>query len=323
MIARVRGFFHRAFGRGEEYPLAAKKIRFAYKNTEVLKNLNLTVKNSQIIAVVGRSGEGKSTFLNLIVGAITGRYGGKIEILGTKRNFAKEDIGFVPQDIAVVPDLTIEQNIVFFGNINGLKKEKALKAGRALISTLQLNVPLDRLPYELSGGQRVRLNILLSLLHDPKILILDEPFVGLDYHNRKLLWHFLQHQKNRRKTVILTTHLLIEAEKHSDRIVLLHKGRIYAKGNLEDIRQKLHANYIVEYKFAYLSKTNFNKIKKYCSSRDITVMDNFNNYVMFSVTGEGQRNYLARFFDKLKLEYNEVSFRQPNLDEISLKVSST
>ena len=303
-------------------PLRTKKVHFAYGKKEILRNLNLSVRTSQIIAVVGKSGSGKSTFLNLISGVLTSNFDGSISILGHDRLLSKKDIGFVPQEIALIPDLSILENIIFFGSLNGLSKTVALTAGKNLLSILKLNISLTRLPSELSGGQKVRLNILVSLLHNPKMLILDEPFVGLDYYNRKMLWHFLAYQKNRRRTVIITTHLLVEAEHHSDRLVLLNDGKIFAKGKLKDIRNKLKIKYVVEVKLDYINKSQFKSLEKYCKDRNIALMDRFNSYVMFAVHSEGQRNYLFKFIEKLGVGFEELSFREPNLDEVFLKVGN-
>jgi ABC-2 type transport system ATP-binding protein len=301
-------------------PLKTRGIYFSYNEEQILKNINLTIKSNQILAVVGRSGEGKSTFLNLIVGVLTKKYQGSIKIMGYETYLAKEDIGFVPQEISFIPDLNIQENIIFFGKLNGLNEKKALKTADSLMKALQLKIPKTRFPYELSGGQRVRLNIILSFLHLPKVMILDEPFVGLDYSNRKMLWNFLRYMKNRKRTIILTTHMLTEAEMYSDQIIILHEGKILAKGKLDQICKKLGVNLILEIKFSYISKTSEENIKKYCLERDITIMDSFNNHYMFSIEREGKKSYLLKFLDSLNLEYNELSYRKPNLDEITLKV---
>ncbi|MBT7902295.1 ABC transporter ATP-binding protein [Candidatus Woesearchaeota archaeon] len=304
----------------KKIPLSAKKIEFGYSGKKVLQNLNLDVKTSQIMAIVGKSGSGKSTFLNLISGALTSNYSGKIKIMNKTRLFSKEDIGFVPQDIAFIPDMSIKENIVFFGSINGLNKKIAIAAGKKLMETLKLDLGLDRLPSEISGGQKVRLNILLSLLHDPNVIILDEPFVGLDYYNRKMLWHFLEAQKNLRKTIILTTHMLVEAEHNSDKIVLLKDGKVFAKGKFNDILKKLKTKFIVEVKIEQINKKNFELLNKYCYNHTISILDHYKNYFMFSVKNAGQRNYLFKFLEKINTGYEELSFREPNLDELFLKV---
>ncbi|MFT4297841.1 MAG: ABC transporter ATP-binding protein [Candidatus Woesearchaeota archaeon] len=300
--------------------IKAKNLNYSYKDEKVLKNFSFSLQKSQIVAVVGRSGEGKSTFLHLVVGVLSSGFSNNLQIMGKHSAFAKKDIGFVPQEIAVIPDISIEHNIIFFGNLYGMTKAKSLKKGKELMETLHLNVPLSKKPTELSGGQKVRLNIVVSFLHNPKLMILDEPFVGLDFYNRKLLWHFLEYQKNRRKAIVVTTHMLHEAEQHANQIVLLHKGKVFARGKLKDIREKLDTLYIAEYKFESLSKQKIESIKKYCYSHEITIMNHFNNYMMFSINREGQRLYLSKFFEKINAINTEISFREPNLDELFLKV---
>jgi ABC-2 type transport system ATP-binding protein len=300
--------------------IQAKGLEYSYKDEKVLKNFSFSLQKSQIVAVVGRSGEGKSTFLHLIVGVLSSGLNNNLQIMGKQNIFSKKDIGFVPQEIAIIPDLSIEDNIVFFGNLYGMTKKKSLIEGIKLMETLHLDVPLTKKPTELSGGQKVRLNIVVSFLHNPKLFILDEPFVGLDFYNRKLLWHFLEYQKNRRKAIVVTTHLLNEAEQHANQIVLLHKGKVFAKGKLKNIREKLDTLYIAEYKFETLSKIKLESIKKYCRDHEITIMNHFNNYMMFSINREGQRMYLSKFFEKIGATNTEMSFREPNLDELFLKV---
>lgn len=313
MFDKIKSFF-----RIDDKPLSAKKVGFSYDENVILKNFNLNINNNSIVSVVGRSGEGKSTFLHLIAGILT-KNEGKIRIKGF-RKLAHEDIGFVPQEISLIPDMSLKENIILFGSLQGASKTSSLNSGKKLMKLLSLDVPLDRFPNSLSGGQKVRFNIILSLLHNPKVLILDEPFVALDYQNRKLLWHFLEYQRNRKKTIILTTHMLVEAEHHSNMIVLLHKGKVFAKGKLDDIQKKLDIAFLSEVKFPQLTKSNLSKIKNYCDLHNITIMDQFNNYLMFSIKNSGQRNYLFKFFDKLNTSYEELSFREPNLDELFLKV---
>lgn len=304
-------------------PLEAKNIRFGYGSKQVLSDMNLQINTSQIVSIVGRSGEGKSTFLHLISGTLTNKFKGSIKISGFNRTLSKEDIGFVPQEISLIKDISIKDNIIFFGALNGLTKSKSLDSAKELLNVLQLNkISLDRFPTELSGGQRVRLNIIVSLLHKPNLYILDEPFVGLDFKNRKLLWHFLEQEKRRHKTIILTTHMLSEAQIHCDRIVLLHKGKVYSQGKFEDIKNKLKTHFILELEFPNLSKTNLLNIEKYCEDHDIAILDLFGKHMMLSVQSQGQKGYLIKFIQKLNTDCYEVGFREPSLDELFLKVDT-
>lgn len=315
-VKKIKNFFRKK-------PLHAKGVSFSYDGSKnVLQGFNLTVRHNQIVGVVGQSGEGKSTFLHLLSGSITKGYGGKIKIHGVSAGLSKKDIGFVPQEISLLPDLSIKDNLRFFGSLNGISGKRAENKGLELMDLLRLNFSLGRKPSQLSGGQKSRFNIIVSLLHEPKVLILDEPFVGLDYKNRKVLWHFLEYLKNRKHSVILTTHMLVEAEMYSDRIVLLKNGKVFASGKLDDLREKLNAPYIVELKIRNHSKTRREALEEYCKDHDISIMDDFNNYMMFAVDSRGTRNYLYRFMKKQGYDYKEMGFREPNLDELFLKVKA-
>jgi len=303
----------------EKIPIATKNLGFSYANRPVLKNVNIKVHGGKIVAIIGKSGSGKSTFLNLIAGVIAKSYKGEIRILGKNKLFAKDDIGYVPQEISLIPDLTLTENLIYLGALYGITKEKALKRGASLLKKMRLDAPKTAYPHELSGGEKVRLNIAVSLLHNPKIIILDEPFVGLDFYNRKLLWQFLEQQKKAGKSIILTTHLLTESEAYADKIVILKDGNIYMHGKVEKIKQKLHTHYILEIKFRHLSQKNTKDIKSYCSKKTAEILDIYNHDIMFSIETEGQKNYLLRHLDKLKLDYRIISFREPNLDEIFLR----
>jgi len=299
-------------------PLTSEAVAFSYTDKEILKDVTLNLKESELVSIIGKSGCGKSTFLKLVAGIISKKHAGKIKIFGHNKIFSKSKLGFVPQELSFIPDLSIEDNIKIFGLNLGLSETKSLEKARELMTLLKLNEDIHKKPTQLSGGQKVRLNILLSFLHDPQILILDEPFVGLDFLNRRLLWHFLETMKKKKKSIILTSHLLTETQEHVDKLIILKDGKIFFKGNLENLKSKLKTHYILELRFSYLSKENYEKIKKYCNYHDIKIMDAYEKYIMLGINKEAQRNMITKTFDKLNLKYKEISYREPNLDEVFL-----
>lgn len=300
-------------------PIEAKSVGFSYQGQEVLRNINLSIKESQITAIIGKSGSGKSTFLKLTAGIISRSHEGKIKIFGKNKFFSKSKIGFVPQELSFIPDLSIKDNIEISGLMLGLSKKESIKKASELMKMLKLSEDINKLPTNLSGGQKVRLNIILSILHDPKILILDEPFVGLDFQNRRLLWHFLEKLRKKEKTIILTSHLLTETQEHVDNLVILQNHQVLFSGKLEKLKAKLKINYLYELRFSNLSKENLEKIKKFTNYKEIKIMDNYERYLMFGLSNEKQKNILLKFLEKLNLKFSEVSYREPNLDEIFLK----
>lgn len=312
-LEKIKNIFRKS-----SIPVVAKKVKFGYKEKEVLKDISLTVKKGKIVSIIGKSGSGKTTFLKLLAGVQPKSHQGKIKILGNRPNFSKKDIGFVPQDIAVIPDMTVEENIKFFGGLNGLTEKESLDRGKKLVAMLNLQDSIRSLPDEMSGGERTRLNIIVSFLHDPSILILDEPFVGLDFENRRLLWHFFESLKKKKKSIIITTHLLTEAEKHTDRILILNRGKIQFYGNAENIKKKLKAIFIMEIHFQYLSKDSLKEIEMYCERRTIEILDQYKNYIMFSLEKKSQKEQLEVFFDKKDIVYKLLSFKTPTMDEAFL-----
>ena len=254
-------------------PLSAESVRFAYNNKEILQNVTLDIKENAITAIIGKSGSGKTTFLKLVAGIIAQKYGGDIKIFGRSKIFKKNVMGFVPQEIALIPDLSILDNIKIAGLNLGINEELALQKATELMKLLRLEEDLYKKPTELSGGQKVRLNIILSLLHDPKIVILDEPFVGLDFRNRRLLWHFLTSLKKKGLSIVLTSHLLSETQEHADRLVILEKGKVFFNGDLNSLKNKLKVKFILEIKFSRISKESLIKLEKYCNYKSIKILD--------------------------------------------------
>ncbi len=298
--------------------IQTQKLSFGYANQEVLKDLSLKIKKGgRITAIIGKSGSGKSTFLKLIAG-LTTFHSGKIRILGLFRSLTKKKIGYVPQDISVIPDLSIRDNIVIAGLNLGISEEDSLRRGINILNQLQFRERIDKLPSELSGGQKVRLNIVLSLLHEPEIIVLDEPFVGLDFQNRRLLWHFLESLKKKGKSVILTSHLLAETQQHADEIVIIKKGKIFFKGNVEKLQNKLKIRSIMEIKFSVISKEKQSKIIEYCKNSGIKVLDHYEKYVMVGLSSDNQANSLVTHLKKLTDQVKILSKREPNLDEMFL-----
>lgn len=300
-------------------PLATEKLRFGYTDKEILKSIDINLKKSQIVSIVGKSGSGKSTFLKLISGIISTNYKGKIRIFGAPKIFKKDKLGFVPQELSFIPDLSLLDNIKIAGLNLGITQSKAIQRADELMKLLKLDDDLDKKPTQLSGGQKVRFNIILSLLHNPDILVLDEPFVGLDFLNRRLLWHFLESMRKKEKSILLTSHLLTETQEHADKLIILKNGSILFQGNLEQLKSKLKIQYILEIRFSRLSKENQDKIKKYCAYKEVKILDSYEKYMMFALNSEKSRTWLFKFFDKLKLNYEEIGLREPNLDEVFLK----
>jgi ABC-2 type transport system ATP-binding protein len=308
-----------SFVQKKHKPLEASTVGFSYTKQEVLRDISMHLKEGEVVAIIGPSGCGKSTLLKIIAGIISSLHTGTIKIFGKNRFFTRNHIGFVPQEPAVIPDLSLQENIILHGLNLGMSERAALEEGKKLLHLLQLTESLDKKPTQLSGGQKVRLNIACSLLHNPAILILDEPFAGLDFKNRRLLWHFINAMKKKGMSIILTSHLLAEAQENVNRLIILKKGKMFFSGTVEKLREKMKVGYLYELRFKQLSVESLAKITAYCKEHRIAILDTYERYMMFGVHNTLQKDSLMTYLQKLKLSFINVGLRQPNLDELFLK----
>ncbi len=301
---------------GRDKALSAKNISNNYYGKKFLDNISFNVYNGEVFSVIGLSGSGKSTLLKSIIGLIS--HSGDIRFFGKHPFFSKQLIGYCPQDDSFIPDLTIMENIELFSKISGTKKDFGIKNGLEFLKKFRIEKHKDDYPSKLSGGQKKRLNIVLSCLHLPKLLILDEPFAALDYLNRRLLWDFLIDLKNMGSSIILTTHLLNETQEYSSRMLILKNGKKFAYGTFSDIKEKIKFSILFHAKFDRLSKSFYNELKSFCDFKKIRIVYAYKREVQFALSGLAQKETLINFFKKNNQNFSEISASEPSLDELML-----
>jgi ABC-2 type transport system ATP-binding protein len=221
--------------------LTLQNVRKTYRGREALKGISLELRPGELLGFFGPNGAGKTTMIRCISGLLKPDSG-----TITRHPFDHVDdddpgkdepirLGLVPQNLAVYPDLTVQQNLEVFGRLEGVSG-KALK--HRINEVLEWAALKDRtrsLTKNLSGGMQRRLNIACSVLHDPDILLLDEPTVGVDPQSRERIYEMIQQLTADGAAVILTTHQLEEVETRCDRIVVMDHGTIVADGTLSDL----------------------------------------------------------------------------------------
>ena len=220
------------------------------KTTKALDDVSLDIYKGEVLGLLGVNGAGKTT-LSSILATLHPPTDGDVSWNGQSIykdiNEYRKMIGFCPQKPNLIFDLTVKQNLLFAGRYFGLPEDQVQQRMKKLVEKCELSDYLDSDPDSLSGGYKQRVTIARSLMHNPRLLILDEPTVGLDPHMRHHLWEEIRNLKKDGVTIILTTHYLDEAEILSDRICILDKGKIklvdtpenlssvYQKSRLEDI----------------------------------------------------------------------------------------
>lgn len=212
--------------------LHVQDAHYAYGSRQVLRGANLNAYPGEILVLLGRNGAGKST----LVKAITGRValsGGKLTVAGhnpRQTPAARREIGLVPQQLAIFDKLTPRENLTVFGRLMGVAPDKLNDLADGLLERIGLSSRANDPVRSLSGGMKRRVNIGAALMHEPKLLILDEPTVGIDTRAREDISDMLHQLRDEGLAILLTTHDMEEAEALADRVAIMVDGQIMASG---------------------------------------------------------------------------------------------
>lgn len=212
-----------------------------FGNHEILNNINLSIPKGKIIGLVGVSGSGKTTLLKLIVGFYKPSKGNIIFNGKDTLKYNKEirrSFGFGAQENCFYDKLNVEENIKYFGRLYGLTNDYIQYKIEDILNLVELNEARKTLANELSTGMRRRLDIACALIHDPSVLILDEPTEDLDPHLRKGMLHLIRKINKEGKTVIMTSHLLGEIEGICDTVGIIFEGKLIKLGSPEELKKQ-------------------------------------------------------------------------------------
>ncbi len=230
--------------------ISVKELKKNYKEHEAVKGISFDVKEGEFFAFLGENGAGKSTTINMLC-TILSKTSGDVRIFG--HELGKEDdsirnlIGIVFQNSVLDNKLTVKENLLTRGAYYGLNKKQVLERIKPFMESFELDEIWNRRYERLSGGQRRRVDIMRALIHDPKILFLDEPTTGLDPKSRMLVWEHIRRLKEEKNlTIFLTTHYMEETS-DADNVVILDKGRIIAKGTPSTLKTDYASSHLVWY----------------------------------------------------------------------------
>ncbi|MCT1903132.1 ABC transporter ATP-binding protein [Oceanobacillus sojae] len=214
-----------------------------FKKIEAVKSLNMFIEQGEIVGLLGPNGAGKSTAISILSTLIEPTQG---DVRFLKESVIKKPaplrkaIGVVPQEIALYPQLSTEENLLFFGRIYRLKGSKLKQRVNEILELIGLTEKRKALVDSFSGGMKRRLNIGVAMLHNPQILIMDEPTVGIDPQSRSYILETVKRlNKEHQMTVVYTSHYMEEVDYLCDRIYIMDQGNLIASGTKEEIKQIL------------------------------------------------------------------------------------
>ena len=235
--------------KSEKAILIIEKLTKKFGDRVAVSNISLAIPKGQYTALLGPNGAGKTTTIKMILGLVKPS-AGKIEIFGldtaSKLKDIKRKIGVVPQIDNLDPDLTVLENILIYSSYFSIPKSTAMKRAFELLEFFALLNRKDEIIQNLSGGQRRRILLARALINHPKLLILDEPTIGLDPQARHLIWDRLLALKEKGTTLLLTSHYMEEVEELADHVFIMDHGKIVASGTPSDLIKKYAGKEVFE-----------------------------------------------------------------------------
>lgn len=288
---------------------------------QALSGINLEIKKGSFFALLGPNGAGKSTIINILAG-IVNKTSGKVSIAGididNQMQEAKFKIGIVPQELIIDPFFNVYETLEFYAGYYGVDKNK--RRTNEIIEALGLKDKIKSAPRTLSGGMKRRLLVAKALVHNPEILVLDEPTAGVDVELRNQLWQYVSHLNNHHKTtIVLTTHYLEEAEKLCSEIAIIDNGKIIMQKDKNKMMQLLNSKKMIIAANNIKGLTNDfikQQIDKNGNDKKLDIDKNDSQLIInYDPTITNIKQILSAL-NGLNIDIQDLSTNQPNLEEI-------
>lgn len=292
-----------------------------FGKVEALKGVSLSVDKGEIVSLLGPNGAGKTTLLKTIVGVLAPDEG---EVLVNGRDVwaspgIKAEIGYLPQENILYKSLNAYENLMFYALLYGLPRGEAKKKIGELIEKLGMRSYAKRLVRTYSGGMKKRLSIAATIIHDPVLLILDEPTTGLDPHARREMWELIRELKKKDTAILLATHYMEEAEELSDRVYIIDQGRIIAHGTPSGLKKKYGDETVVELEVKNPSIKLREALAKYSVNNRVVVDDN--KYRIYTRDYEEVLPKLIEEAVRYGAKPIATRVREPTLEDVFIKLT--
>lgn len=295
-----------------------------YGSKLAVDNLSLNIEEGEIFGLLGPNGAGKSTTIKIITGLL-GSNSGSVKVGGfdlndkASRINAKRIIGLVPQDLAIYSNMSARDNVLFFGRLYGLKGKELKDMTEEALDFVGLMDREHEKSKKFSGGMKRRLNIACAIVHQPKIIILDEPTVGIDPQSRNHILESIKELNRRGSTIIYTSHYMEEAEILCHRVGIIDNGKLIALGTKQELKNILAEDEKLLLKINTPSFNAADEIKKMRGIKSATFKDD----VLEIITTNGQQQLQDILFTLSKHDIKVKSFNiiEPDLESLFLSLT--
>lgn len=307
-----------------DYIIKAQHITKDFDGFRAVDGLSLQVKKGEVFGFLGPNGAGKTTSINMMVGLLKPT-SGRILINGKDvQSMDKASIGICPQELVLWEHLTCKESLKLVGDMYEVPKNVLNQRVNKLLKDLYLTDKADTVVTNLSGGMKRRLNLALALVHQPEIVVLDEPSEGLDPQSRRVLWDYIKFMRDEEgKTVILTTHIMEEADRLSDRVAIIDHGQLLRLDTPENLKKEIGEGDVVE---MTLSKPKMNKEvinSLQCLSHVLSVLEVDGIINLRALDAIGKLPQIMEKVEQSGAQIADLSMRQNTLEDVFIELTGS
>ncbi len=302
--------------------VAIRGLSKAFGPLRAVDDVTLDVAEGEILSLLGPNGAGKTTLISMLAG-LERPGGGDATVMGhsvvSEPREAKAVLGIVPQEVALYQDLTVMENLVFWARANGVPRRAVAARARAALEVIGLEDRRRSRVATLSGGMKRRLNIGVALLHEPSVVIMDEPTVGIDPQSRRHILDHVLELNGAGTTIVYTTHYMEEAQELSDHVAIMDQGKLIAYGSQEELVQVVGEHDRVELRLSDAAPLSAEAWRAVPGVSSVTRLDG--SWIFLVQDSAATVPHLFEAAARHGAAVTEVSIRKPNLEAVFLHLT--
>ena len=304
--------------------IEVKNLSKYYNDLKAVDGLSLEIRKGEVFGLLGPNGAGKTTSINMICGLLNPDEG-EVFINGKKisnggAKVIRSKVGVCPQNIIIWPKLTCFEQLVFMARMYDVSGVMARQRADSLLTRLELQEKRNKLGNTLSGGMQRRLNILLALVHDPELVIFDEPEAGLDPQSRLLVRDFIINTA-KEKTVIFTTHNMDEADRVSDRIAIIDRGKLLRLDTVDNLKKSIGEGDIMELSTKSQDEIRLSNAIKMIEQKNINVTRTGEKLIIKSRNLIEQIPMIYKILEADNIQVSEMNIRENTLEDVFIHLT--
>lgn len=290
--------------------LKIENVNKSYGTKKVVDNISFKMDKPGVFGLLGTNGAGKTTTIRMILGILK-KDSGEISWNGKEVERKHVNFGYLPEERGIYPKTKIYDQMMYFAKLKGMKKEDADKAIRYWMKRLEVEEYMFMTAEKLSKGNQQKIQFITAILHDPELIVLDEPFSGLDPVNTELLKDVIMELVSKDKYIIMSSHQMSSIEEFCTDVVIIDKGKTVLKGNLKEIRNGYKANKIE------LSTTE--NVDKFIEDLKLNIISNKNNDYEIEINEEEQGFKLIKNLIENNINVIKFEMKKPSLNDIFIE----